>query len=86
MPPQIIGGGGGGTTWNTDKRVRGLWSTNQNRNSWVYLTDIGWKKLVNNSDTSIVAMTILAANARQTQTRIDTREEADGMIYEIYLW
>jgi hypothetical protein len=72
--------------WNSDKRVQGLWSINQDRNSWVYLSDVGWKKLANSSDTSIVAMTALAAHARQMQSRIDTREEADGMIYEIYVW
>ena len=33
-----------------------------------------------------MAMTILGSNAKQTQTRFDYREEADGMIHEIYLW
>ena len=26
------------TTWLNDKRITGLWSLNQNRNSWVYVT------------------------------------------------
>ncbi len=86
VPPAEAKAGGGVGTWNSNKRVQGLWSIKENRNAWVFLSDLGWKKLANNSDTSIVAMTILAAHARQTQSRIDARVEADGMIYEMYIW
>jgi len=77
---------GGVTGWLGDKRVSALWSINQTRNSWVGIAGVGWKKLSNVSDSAIVAMTILGSNAKQTQTRFDYREEADGMIHEIYLW
>ena len=77
---------GGIGAWLNDKRVGGLWSINQNRNSWVYITGVGWKKLANNSDSAVVALTILAANAKQSQTTYSYREEADGMIHETYVW
>ena len=59
---------GGLTAWNNGKRVSALWAMNQNRNSWVYVTGVGWKKLANNSDSAIVALTLLGAHAKQTQT------------------
>src|SRR5260221_298769 len=55
----------GVTAWNNSKHVTQLWSINQNRNAWIAISGIGWKKLANNSDTAIVAMTVLAASAKQ---------------------
>jgi hypothetical protein len=74
------------TAWNGDKRVGALWSINQNRNSWVFITGVGWKKLANNSDSAVLALTMLAAHAKQTQTNYSYRDEADGMIHETYVW
>jgi len=88
-PPQAAASGtsgGGITAWNNDKRVNGLWAINQNRNSWVSITAVGWKKLANNSDSAVVALTILGAHARNTQTPVNYRDEADGMIHEMYVW
>jgi hypothetical protein len=72
--------------WLADKRVSALWSINQNRNVFMGVTGVGWKKLANNSDSAIVALTVLASHARSTQSRIDYREEADGMVHECYVW
>lgn len=77
---------GGIATWLNNKRVSALWGINQNRNSWVYITGVGWKKLANNSDTAVVALTTLAASAKLTQTNYNYREESDGMIHETYVW
>lgn len=47
----------------------------------------GWKKLSNASDSATAALTILAAAARETGTQYaNGREEADGMIHELYVW
>ena len=51
--------------WQNNKRINGLWSINQVRNSWVSVDGIGWKKLVNNSDSAIVALTMLSSHARE---------------------
>ena len=77
---------GGQTVWNNNKKASALWSINQNRNSWVYVTGVGWKKLANNSDSAVVALTVLAANAKQSQGVYNYRDEADGMIHETYVW
>jgi hypothetical protein len=86
LPPQLAAGAGGVTTWLTGKLVTGLWTINQNRNAWLLINGVGWKKLANNSDSAIVALNILGASARVTQTTVNYREEADGMIHEIYVW
>ncbi|HEY0163595.1 MAG TPA: hypothetical protein VGB69_13020 [Edaphobacter sp.] len=74
------------TTWVNGKKINALWSINENRNSWVGVTGVGWVKLANNSDTAIVAFTMLGANARNTQGTVNYRQESDGMIHEIYVW
>jgi hypothetical protein len=79
-------GTGGVGAWLNNKRVGALWSIAQARNAWVFVTGVGWKKLANNSDSAIVALTQLCSHARLTQTSFNYREEAGGMIHEVYVW
>src|SRR5262245_55767261 len=65
-----------------NKRITGLWGINQDRNSWVYIDGVGWKKLINTSSSANTALTMLGAHARELNKQVDYREEADGMIYE----
>ncbi len=76
----------GVTAWLNNKKINGLWSINQNRNSWIGVEGIGWKKLANNSDSAIVALTMLSAHAREKGSVVNYREEGDGMIHEMYVW
>lgn len=74
------------TAWQNDKRITGLWTINETRNSWVYITGVGWKKLSNTVDSATVALTMISGSARQTNTPVNYRDEADGMIHEMYVW
>jgi hypothetical protein len=76
----------GATVWVNGKKINSLWAINENRNVWVGVAGVGWVKLANNSDSAIVALTILGANARQTQGSVNYRQESDNMIHEIYVW
>ena len=80
------GTSGGITAWNNDKRVTALWSINQNRNAWVYINGVGWKRLSTASDSANLALTVLAAHAKQSQTNYTYRDESDGLIHESYVW
>jgi|SRR5215213_7126018 len=71
--------------WHGDKNINGLWSMNQNRNVYVAIADIGWKKLTDNSDSAIMAMTIILSHAFQTSRKANLREE-EGQIRELYVW
>lgn len=73
------------STWQNNKRINGLWSINQNRNSWVNIAGVGWKQLAGNSDSAIVALTMLAAHAREKDSPVNYREESNK-IQEIYVW
>ncbi len=79
-------GGIGASVWVNNKKINALWAINENRNSWVSVAGVGWVKLANNSDSAIVALTILGANARQTQGTVNYRQEADNMLHEMYVW
>ena len=74
------------TVWLNDKRIDALWGIGQHRNSWMRVAGVGWKKLANSSDSAIVAFTTLSAHARQMNSPVNYREEADGMIHEMYVW
>lgn len=73
-------------TWRTGVTVTALWSINETRNAWMHVAGIGWKKIYNGRDGAFTALVTLASQARQTGRAINFREEADGMVYEIYLW
>lgn len=72
--------------WNTNKRVDALWTIRQNRNVYVGITGVGWKKLSTASDSAITALTLLLSCARANQSPVTYRDEADGMIHETYVW
>ena len=72
--------------WQNDKRATALWGTNEPHNSWVLIAAVGWKKLAATTDSAALALTVLAAHGKLTQTRVDYREESDGCIHELYVW
>ena len=78
--------GAGITAWQNGKRITALWSINQDRNSWIHIDGVGWKRLSNASISATTALTMLAANAREKNSPVNLREEADGMIHEIYVF
>lgn len=84
--PTIAGAAAGVAAWQSNKKVDGLWTINQDGNSWMAVAGVGWKKLAHANETSVTALTVLAAHARATNANISYREEADGKIHEIYVW
>ena len=86
-PPSAAASAGGITaaTWRTGQ-VTAMWGIDEQRNAWMHVSGIGWKKLFNGRDGAFTALVALASQARQTARTVQFREEADGMVYEIYLW
>lgn len=85
---QVSGNGAAAAigAWNNSKRVTALWTINQNRNSWMHVDTVGWKRLSTASESGVVALTRLAAHARERNSVVNYRDEADGMVHEIYVW
>ena len=82
----VTAGAIGASVWVNNKKINALWAISENRNSWVGVAGVGWVKLANNSDSAIVALTMLGANARHTQGIVNYRQEADNMLHEMYVW
>jgi hypothetical protein len=82
----VAAGAIGASVWVNNKKINALWTISENRNSWVGVAGVGWVKLANNSDSAIVALTMLGANARHTQGIVNYRQEADNMLHEMYVW
>jgi hypothetical protein len=85
---QAAGAGVGAVTvtWHTNVQIDALWSIDQTRNVFIHIVGVGWRRIINLRDGSFLALVTLASQARQTNRPVSLREEADGMIYEIYLW
>lgn len=75
----------GAGVWYTNKKVVGLWTIAQTRNAWANISDLGWKKFYNGSDSSIVAFNIIAGTALEKQSLVNVQIENDQII-EIYAW
>jgi|GEM_PF-6941343 len=75
----------GAGVWYSNKKVVGLWTIAQTRNAWANISDLGWKKFYNGSDSSIVAFNIIAGTALEKQTLVNVLIEND-QITEIYAW
>src|SRR2546430_9823487 len=73
-------------TWRSSVLVDALWCINEVRNAWLHTASLGWKKIFNGTDGSFTALITLASQAKETGRAITFREEADGMVHEIYLW
>lgn len=78
--------GEGNMAWINTKKVTGLWSINQDKNSWANIAGIGWKKLSTASSSGNVALTILMSHAREKNSNINYRDESDNQIHEVYVW
>jgi len=84
MPRSAASGGGAGATWHSNVQITSLWSINQDRNSWIYVSG-SWAQLSNTSESGFMALTILASVAKQLQLPVNCRQDSDGMIHEIYI-
>ena len=74
------------TTWNNSAHINAQWSMNQDKNSWLGITGIGWKKLSTASESGIVALTMLGSHAKEKNSLVYYREESDSMTHELYVW
>ncbi|HVL21468.1 MAG TPA: hypothetical protein VM422_10890 [Amaricoccus sp.] len=86
LRPASAGAGGVAATWQSNVHVAGLWSINEDRNCWIYIDTVGWRKLSTTSESGLVALNMLAANAYQQNAVASCYEGDDGQISQIYVW
>lgn len=71
--------------WQNGKKFIGLWAINENKNAWVYVDGLGWRKLANDNDNIIIDFVTLAAQAKGSGSNVNFREDGDT-IKEMYVW
>ena len=85
--PGAVGAGGVTAAWRSNVHVTALWSINQDRNCWAYFdNNIGWRKLSPTSESGLVSLNMLSANAYQMNAITHAFEENDGTISQMYVW
>jgi hypothetical protein len=74
-----------GDGWQHSKRLEMLWTIDEELNVWIQIAGIGLKRIAPATVTGTLALAALAAHAHQTASPVDYREEADGLIHEMYV-
>lgn len=75
----------GAGSWYNGKKITALWTINQPRNSWAGVSGLGWRKISSANDSSSVALTQLAAHAKDRNRNVNVRVD-NNQIVEIYVW
>jgi predicted Zn-dependent protease len=70
--------------WRYNQKVIGLWVTSQSTNAWVYIQNLGWKKIGGTSD-EVTNSLMDFVTAKETNTIINFYEQ-NGVITESYFW
>ncbi|MBL8907935.1 MAG: hypothetical protein JNM20_14780 [Rhizobiales bacterium] len=85
--PGAVGAGAAAAAWRNNVRITALWSINQDRNCWAHFDNsIGWRKLSTKSESGLVSLNMLSANAYQMNAITSAYEENDGTISQMYVW
>jgi C1A family cysteine protease len=71
--------------WQSNKHVVGLWTINENRNAYVFIDGIGWKKISPDNDNIFFDMLSQLAAAKATGRPINFFEVQD-VIKQIYVF
>ena len=72
--------------WRYNKKIIRLWAHGPtDRNAYVYVSGMGWRKLWPEHATSFEAMMVMAAHAKDNDRRVNFYEQ-DGKIKQMYVW
>jgi len=70
--------------WHHNTKVAGLWANEFDRNTWAYLTGVGWRKVSDASRTTHETMLAQLVGAKTAGTPISALDQANE-IHEIYV-
>jgi len=73
------------TGWQNDKRIIGLWATNQERNAWVYFAGLGWRRIASDSDAVFFEMLANLIAAKAAARPVNFYEE-NSVIRQAYVY
>jgi C1A family cysteine protease len=73
------------TGWQSNRKVIGLWAINQDRNAWVYLDALGWRKISPDKDNVFVDMLVQLEGAKAAGRPVNFYEE-QSVIKQVYVF
>ncbi|MEB3292392.1 MAG: C1 family peptidase [Synechococcales bacterium] len=71
--------------WLSNVKVKGLWTNNSDLNSYVYLSDIGWRRLCNNNVNAHLDMLSQLAASKAQEHAVSVYQD-NGLITQVYAW
>jgi len=72
------------TGWLNNVNVIGLWTIDQDRNAWAYLSGFGWRKIAFDNDNVFFDLLRLLAAAKEGSRPVNVYQDA-GVIKQIYV-
>lgn len=73
------------TGWQNNQRVIGLWAIDQDRNAWVYIEALGWRKVSPDNDNIFLDMLAQLIAAKAANRPVNFYEE-NSIIKQIYVY
>lgn len=73
------------TGWQTNRRVIGLWTIDQDRNAWIYFEGLGWRKIFSDNDNIFFDMLAQLIAAKAANRPVSFYEE-NSVIKQIYVF
>lgn len=72
--------------WDNNKKIVGTWGKAEDKNAWLNISGIGFRKIRNTNAQTLLALLLLGAHARDKNRNVNVRTEADNQVYELYVW
>jgi len=72
------------TGWLNNVKVIGLWTIDQDRNAWAYISGYGWRKIATDNDNIFFDLLRLLAAAKEGARPVNVYQDA-GIIKQIYV-
>jgi C1A family cysteine protease len=70
--------------WLYNQRVTGLWAINEDRNAWVHLAGVGWRKVAPDNDAILVNLLVQLVSAKAANRPVNVRQH-QSIIREVYV-
>jgi C1A family cysteine protease len=70
--------------WQNNKKIVGLWATDEERNAWAYVEGAGWRRVAFDNDYTFFSMLALLASARANDRPVNLLIE-QNVIKQVYL-
>ena len=70
--------------WRNNVQVSGLWTNESDRNAWVYLSGVGWRKVAANDDQITLSMLAQLIAAKATARPVNVFDDG-GTINQLYV-